>query len=128
ITFVLVLTVVTARFVHARQIEITKADGIQESLFLEIGGTQQYIQIRGEDRDNPIILVLHGGPGSPTSYYSYYWQTELEDDFTLVHWDQRGSGRTYYVSESQTTEVVTTDLLLADVDEIVTYLTNRFKQ
>ncbi|NLZ80765.1 MAG: alpha/beta hydrolase, partial [Clostridiales bacterium] len=97
-------------------------------LYLDIGGIEQYLQIRGENKDNPVILVLHGGPGSPMSYYSYYWQTDLEEDFTVVQWDQRGCGRTYYANEIQGMKDPTTELLISDLNEIVDYLTNRFNQ
>ena len=128
LVLLLIITIIIARFIHARQININEDNGIEESLYLEIGGVKQYIQIRGENKNNPFILVLHGGPGSPISYYSYYCQTDLEDDFTIVQWDQRGCGRTYYANKEQSMKGVTTELLLSDLDEIVTYLTNRFDQ
>ena len=38
---------------------------IAEKSFIEIGGMQQGFFIRSENPDNPVILFLHGGPGSP---------------------------------------------------------------
>ncbi len=47
----------------AKALEITTPNGIVEERFVRIGGIDQWIQLRGEDRDNPVLLVLHGGPG-----------------------------------------------------------------
>jgi pimeloyl-ACP methyl ester carboxylesterase len=59
-----------------------------------VGGIEQWVTIRGDDGRNPVLLLLHGGPGdvqSPfTSVYAPY-----EADFVLVQWDQRGAGRTF---------------------------------
>jgi len=67
---------------------------IQEERFVTLGGLEQWITIRGADRTNPVLLVVHGGPGdaqsSLRSTYAVY-----EKDFTIVQWDQRGAGRAY---------------------------------
>src|ERR1700743_2850790 len=70
------------------------ADGIDESGFVQIGGIDQWIAIQGQNRTNPVILYLHGGPGeaqSPFLDQFMPWQR----DFTVVNWDQRGAGNTY---------------------------------
>jgi pimeloyl-ACP methyl ester carboxylesterase len=66
---------------------------IAEGRFVAIGGVEQWLQIRGEDRDNPVLLVVHGGPGSPYSIFTPVLR-DWEQHFTVVHWDRRGSGRT----------------------------------
>lgn len=58
-----------------------------------IGGIQQGYFIRGEDERNPVILFLHGGPGTPE--LPMIKDTGLEKHFTLCYWDQRGAGMTY---------------------------------
>ena len=67
---------------------------IQETRFVTLGGIEQWITIRGGNRANPVLLILHGGPGdaqsSLRSTYAVY-----EKDFTIVQWDQRGAGKTY---------------------------------
>lgn len=57
-----------------------------------IGGVRQYIQIRGEERNNPVLLFVHGGPGNPVSAMNHTYQREWEKIFTVVNWDQRGCG------------------------------------
>jgi pimeloyl-ACP methyl ester carboxylesterase len=67
---------------------------IQEARYVTLGGIEQWITIRGADRANPVLLLIHGGPGDAQSAlrstYAVY-----EKDFTLVQWDQRGAARTY---------------------------------
>jgi pimeloyl-ACP methyl ester carboxylesterase len=73
---------------------IQGARGIDEGRFIEVHGTSQWISIRGQDRDNPVILFLHGGPGganAPTADFLL----PLESEFTIVDWDQPGAGRTF---------------------------------
>ncbi len=120
-----ILVIIITRFINYQKTRINTELGVQEDLYVELGGIEQYIQIRGEDINNPVILFLHGGPGFPLSYLSYYYQPYLESDYTFVCWDQRGSGRTYY--NNQVTQAdLTPEQLLADVDDLVEYICSRF--
>jgi len=84
-----------AQWRQARRLSPIGPDGVDESGFVEIGGIPQWIQIRGTDRANPVLLVLHGGPGAALSAVSYALFSGIEREFTVVHWDQRGAGRTF---------------------------------
>lgn len=67
--------------------------GIDERLFVPINGIEQFVAIRGEDRRNPVVLFLAGGPGNtlvPLAPVFRAW----EKHFTLVQWDQRGTAKT----------------------------------
>ncbi len=77
----------------ARAFRITTANGIDEGRFVRIGGIEQWITIRGDDRSNPVLLYLHGGPGS--AMFPGAVMRSWEHWFTIVQWDQRGAGRTY---------------------------------
>ncbi len=68
---------------------------IYEEKFVSIGGIEQWITIKGEDRSKPVILFLHGGPGSTMSQYEDAIYGYWEKEFILVQWDQRGAGRTF---------------------------------
>ncbi|HEV7778354.1 MAG TPA: alpha/beta hydrolase, partial [Luteibacter sp.] len=83
------------RSIIAEARKIVSPNGVEELKPVTIGGIQQWISVRGRDRRNPILLVLHGGPGSPTMPVAYTFQSPWEDYFTVVEWDQRGAGKTY---------------------------------
>jgi pimeloyl-ACP methyl ester carboxylesterase len=92
---------------------------------VDLGGSPQWLLIRGRDISNPVLLFLHGGPGMPAMYLAHAFQGELEDDFVVVHWDRRGAGKSY--SKAVPTSSLTDSQLIADALELVTYLKGRFE-
>jgi len=70
-------------------------EGIEELEALEVNGSRQWISIRGLNRANPILLVVHGGPGSAMLASTWAYQKPWEDFFTVVNWDQRGVGKNW---------------------------------
>ena len=84
--------------------------------------------IRGENPKNPVILYLHGGPGTPLlQFISYLEKNErLEKYFTVCYWDQRGSGMTY--SKSTDPATMTVNQMVEDTREVTEYLKSRFGQ
>lgn len=72
-----------------------QSKSINESAYITIGDIDQWVTIRGNDTTKPVILFLHGGPGSTMSQFENTMYESWEDNFILVHWDQRGAGRTY---------------------------------
>jgi proline iminopeptidase len=66
---------------------------IDEGRFVDINGLEQWIVIRGRDLSNPVLLLLHGGPGFPISFMAPHF-ADWEQDYTLVLWDQPGGGAT----------------------------------
>ncbi|WP_460762570.1 alpha/beta fold hydrolase [Lysobacter fragariae] len=97
--------------------------GIEDVRAVEINGIRQWISVRGNDRRNPILLYLHGGPGAAEMVESYGYQRPWEDFFTVVQWDQRGAGKTF---ASNTPEAMapgmTLDGMVADAEAMVRYL------
>lgn len=96
--FILLLSLTTSSFVNA-QTEISKNDAsiknqIYEEKYILLNGIEQWVTIKG-NTSKPIILFLHGGPGSPITPYIDVLYKDLEKDFIIVQWDQRGTGRTY---------------------------------
>ena len=96
----------------------TLATPIQEERFVTLGGIEQWITIRGANRANPVLLIVHGGPGDAQSdlrsAYAVY-----EKDFTIVQWDQRGAGHTYAKNPNSPPEP---ERVVSDGIEIARYL------
>ncbi len=119
------LYVLIGKTIHRNEIKIKSTTGIQESVTIEINDIQQELSIYGEDQSNPVVLLMHGGPGSPIGYMNYIWQPKLSNEFTFVTYDQRGCGRTYYANPNAE---VSRELILQDMDKTVDYLRERFNQ
>lgn len=81
---------------------IVTPNGVQESFEVTLGGARQVVSVRGADRDNPILLFIHGGPGAVEMPVAWAFQRPWEDYFTVVQWDQRGAGRSYPLNDPQT--------------------------
>ena len=94
---------------------------LDEQTFVQIGGIEQWISIRGQDRDNPVILVLHGGPGVSNAAFAPAF-IPWEKHFTVVEWDQRGAGRTFGRNGPQGTGVLSIDRLTQDGIELTQHL------
>jgi proline iminopeptidase len=96
--------------------------GIDEFKAVEIGGIKQWIHVRGNDARNPILLYLHGGPGSPMMADSWTFQRPWEDFFTVVQWDQRGAGKTFGESGRKVDRSMTIDQMQADAEALIEWL------
>ncbi|MEO8451184.1 MAG: alpha/beta hydrolase [Gemmatimonadota bacterium] len=109
----------------ARQIDTTL--GVDELRAIDIGGIKQWISVRGKDRRNPILLFVHGGPGSPMMPASWFFQGPWEEYFTVVQWDQRGAGKTAASNDPAVVgPTITIDRMTADGEEVVQYLRATF--
>lgn len=103
---------------------------VDERRYVLLNGQEQYIHIQGKNVRNPIIVYLHGGPGGPDTVIMHEWSKYLTDEYTVVGWDQRGCGNTYYRNRKNdpNNETVTFPQALEDLDALVDYLRQRFKQ
>ncbi|MFD2445315.1 alpha/beta fold hydrolase [Bacillus sp. CGMCC 1.16607] len=93
---------------------------------IKIGGVDQWITIKGKSKDMPILLFLHGGPGSPQTGAQRKYNAELEEHYIVVNWDQRGSGKSF--SKEISPESMNVNQILSDANELVHYLLRRFGQ
>lgn len=84
-----------------------------------LGGMQQTIHIWGTKSENPVVLFLHGGPGVPNRHGMAKHHMDLLDDFTIVAWDQRGTGGSYFGCDPAT---LTLEQLIGDCAELIEYL------
>lgn len=102
-------------------------DGVERLEKVRIGGIDQWVSIRGSDRRNPVLLMLHGGPGWVSMPTSWYFQRGWEEYFTVVQWDQRGAGKTYAANEpSVIAPSMTREQMVADAGEMVAWLRREF--
>lgn len=92
---------------------------------IELNGVQQWLVIRGRDRSRPVLLYLHGGPGTPETALLREYDRELENDFVVVSWDQRGAGKSYPAGLANPA-TLTPGQLLADTHALTAYLKRRF--
>lgn len=84
-----------------------------------LGGVRQAVHIWGTRRENPVVLFLHGGPGVPNRHGMAKNHMDLLDDFTIVAWDQRGTGGSYFGVEP---ESLTLEQLISDCAELLRWL------
>ena len=106
---------------------IVAPTGIQESYKARIGGIDQWINVRGQDRANPVILFLHGGPASPLTPTIWEFQRPIEEYFTVVNYDQRGAGKTFLANDPQAVaDTLRIDRYVDDAIEVAEYVRKRY--
>lgn len=108
----------------AARIRISSPLGIDSLEEVRLGGVDQWILIRGWNRDNPVLLLMHGGPGFPCMPFAHV-ASDLEKRFVVVHWDQRGAGKSYSPS---TDEPMNIKQFVSDTLELTNLLRGRFNQ
>lgn len=135
--FFLTLVVVAAvavwlsqRFAATRPIVAANGQPVPNSIAtlekVRLGGSEQWITIRGKDVDNPVLLYLGiGGPGAGGLPANAMLFAPLEEHFTVVNWDQPGTGKSYHAVPIAT---LTVDRFIADAHELTQLLRARFQQ
>lgn len=93
---------------------------------VNLGGQEQWILIRGIDTAKPIILFLHGGPGTANMSLLRKYTNELEKHFIVVTWDQRGAGKSYSAINPHSS--MTIARFISDTGELTQMLCDRFNQ
>jgi pimeloyl-ACP methyl ester carboxylesterase len=124
VTCVLLIILVALWFRPAWTPTIPVPQGIASLEQVELNGSHQWILIRGQDRDNPLVLFLHGGPGMPAMYLAHASTRKLERDFVVVHWDRRDAGKSYDPHMPTSQERVSQQL--ADAEALIRLLRQRF--
>jgi len=103
----------------------TIAGSIAEVSYLRIGGLDQWVMIRGEDRRNPPLVLLHGGPGFNSTRLCRVHNAALERRYTVVHWDQRGTGQSW--DRSLPRSSMTIERFVEDLGELVEAVCTRLQ-
>ena len=126
-----IITIAAAGFVFIMLFSYTPSiKGSRESIAslekIELGNTKQWILLRGKRIDNPIILFLHGGPGTAEMGLSSKYLKALERNFLMVNWDQRAAGKSFSFFDKS--PELTIDTFVDDTIELTEYLCRRFNK
>ncbi|NMS91111.1 alpha/beta hydrolase [Clostridioides difficile] len=97
---------------------------LDEKIFVEINGMRQGMFLQSENTNGPVLLFLHGGPGSPEICFTKKYPAVLEKLFTICWWEQRGSGISY--SNTIPKELMTIEQMISDILAVAKYLKERF--
>jgi pimeloyl-ACP methyl ester carboxylesterase len=136
-----VITALSAALLHAPRnrviasalaaVQPGSGQPIDESGFVSIGGIDQWIAVRGRRADNPVIVFVHGGPGDAQSPFLAEF-APWEENFTVLTWDQRGSGKTYGRYGNATPRMATPEAALEtltrDAIEVADYARRRLRK
>jgi pimeloyl-ACP methyl ester carboxylesterase len=104
----------------------TRAGSIAEAGYLRLGGLDQWVMIHGESVANPLLVVLHGGPGFPGVRLFRHFNAPIEKSYTVVYWEQRGAGKSFNRKIPKSS--MTVERFIADLDELVDIVRKRFAQ
>ncbi len=97
---------------------------IAEIAYLRLGGVDQWVMTRGESVANPLLILLHGGPGFPEMRLFRTFNAALEQHYTVVYWMQRGTSKSF--DRRMPVTCLTIEQFMADLDELVELLRARF--
>jgi pimeloyl-ACP methyl ester carboxylesterase len=97
-------------------------NSISEKVFINVNGVKQGMFIKSKDATHPVLLYLHGGV--PDYFLTEKYPTGLDDYFTVVWWEQRGSGISYNAQAAE--EQITAEQMISDTLEMTNYLRHRF--
>ena len=99
---------------------------IDENSFINLGGEEQYVEIKSSSDKNPVLLFIHGGPGWPQTPQIRAFNADIANHYTLVVWEQRGAGKSY--GKNPNPQNMTLEQIIADAKELTDLLKKRFRQ
>ena len=105
--------------------ENKEINSISELRQVTLNGRKEWISIRGQDKNNPVLLFLAGGPGGSQMAAVRHDLSELEEHFVVVNWDQPGSGKSYHAMPIKD---ITVNTYIDDGYALTKYLCNTFNQ
>lgn len=106
--------------------EYIKSCEVSEILTVTLGGYPQKIAIEGKKRDLPVVICLHGGPGSPVPFSTGARGLfpEWTDKAVMVYWDQLGCG----INNCKIDNSFSIDTFVGMTCDLVKEIKNRFPQ
>ena len=105
----------------------TMAQDFHRAEYVELGGIEQWVSMRGSSERNPIILIVHGGPGFSNAAHTSAFDS-WQDHFTIVDWDQRGAGRTFLRNGPEGSGQISIERVAQDGIELGRYLARHFER
>jgi proline iminopeptidase len=115
----------TAIISNARK--ILTPNGVERLEKVRIGGIDQWVSVRGRDRRNPVLLLIHGGPGYVSIPISWWFSRAWEEYFTVVQWDQRAAGKTFLLTDpTKIAPTLTPERMIADAEEMAAWARKEF--
>ena len=114
------LGVLLAACSSSGRLQASDAGRVDEATYVALGGLDQYITIHSKQRTNPVLLIVHGGPGDVQSPFRQEYSA-YEDEFTVVQWDQRGAGKTFGRNKQGTPDL-NLDRIVDDGVELTEFL------
>jgi pimeloyl-ACP methyl ester carboxylesterase len=112
----------SAKSIIASAQKIVTPNGIERLETVRIGGIEQWVSVRGRDRNNPVLLYIHGGPGYVSMPMSWWFAQGWDEYFSLVQWDQRGAGKTYEINDpAAIAPTMTLERMLDDTIEMTNW-------
>lgn len=116
---------ITQRFVTTPRFKDDQGKVIRGSIAefrrVKINGDHHAILIRGKNLNNPMLLFLHAGPCLSETGMMRNYNSKLEENFTMVYYDMRGSAKSFSLLQNYE-ESFTTENLLHDIHEMTLYL------
>jgi pimeloyl-ACP methyl ester carboxylesterase len=128
LAFLIILTCILLAYSPGKMKQYVDESGkpipgsISEKIYVNINGIKQGMIIKSKDSTHPVLLYLHGGV--PDYFLTHKYPTGLEDYFTVVWWERRGSGLSFNADIS--INEITLEQLLSDTKEVTNYLRKRF--
>ncbi len=122
---ILILLVLSVVLSYYRKAAIKSTTGINRLENVDLGGEKQWISIRGNDPKKPVLLFLHGGPGSANLAKLRLQVPALEDHFIVVNWDQRGAGKSYHIGFDP--HSLTLEQYIEDAHQLTRWLKDTFQ-
>ncbi|MCG8569259.1 MAG: alpha/beta hydrolase [Spirochaetes bacterium] len=128
LTMLTLFSLLAYRFYLKNSTKIETQNGISTLEEITLGDLKQWILIRGEDKNNPVLIFLHGGLGMPMGGMasSRSLDSELMKKYTIVHWDQRGAGKSY--NRDIPASSMTFGRLVEDCNELIDYIRDKLNQ
>ncbi|MFW6318829.1 MAG: alpha/beta fold hydrolase [Bacillota bacterium] len=109
------------------EVYVTTTDEGDNNFFetIEVNGTDQSLFVRTKNLENPVILFLAGGPGGSQIPATSRFLRDLEDTYTVVHWEQPGVGKSY---NARPIDSLAKDIYLEDAIAVTKYLKDTYNQ